>query len=156
MRDQVGAGQIRARVLAPDYPVHYELNIGVPGCLNFIAEEVGIVVGFITVLLSVYDAQGQDLWRRLAPYIAFIGVLPEYQGKRIGTCLLQCAIRETATLCPNSPVLYLEHAPENDRARGVFEKCGFKALPREDVFKVTALYPKGPVMFRSLDTVRKN
>jgi ribosomal protein S18 acetylase RimI-like enzyme len=152
--DKQGAGIIRATVLPPEHHYHYEDNIEDARCLNLVAEEADIVVGFVSVLLTVCNPGGQALWERLAPYIGFIGVLPDYQGKHVGPRLLQCAVRETATLYPNGSALYLEHAHENSRARGVFERCGFKSLLCEDVFKVTGLYPKGPVMALDLDTAR--
>jgi hypothetical protein len=48
-RDKEGAGVIRATVLLPENRYHYEDNIGNSRCLNLVAEEVGIAVGFVSV-----------------------------------------------------------------------------------------------------------
>ena len=139
------AGQICHRVLSEKKPYNYELNIGLEGCLNLVAEKDGTVIGFITVLVHRWDPAGRHLWQRLAPYLAFVGVLPEYQGHGIGTSLVRAALRETALRCPGEPRMFLEHAPDN-RARRLYGRLGFRTLSAHEVFSLTGLTAKGPVM----------
>ncbi len=139
------AGEICRRVLSEKKPFNYELNIGVDGCLNLVAEKDGAVVGFITVLLRRWDPAGRHLWQRLAPYLAFIGVLPEYQGHGIGRSLMRAALQEAASRCPGEPRMFLEHAPDN-RARRLYQRLGFRTLSADEVFSLTRLTAKGPVM----------
>jgi predicted N-acetyltransferase YhbS len=144
-RDIEAAGQICRRVLAEKKPYNYELNIGLEGCLNLVAEEDGAVVGFVTVLLSRWDPAGRHLWQRLAPYLAFVGVLPEYQGHGIGASLVRAALREAAFRCPGEPRMFLEHAPDN-RARRLYSRLGFRTLSADEIVSLTGLTAKGPVM----------
>ena len=144
-RDLGPAGQICRRVLAEKKPYNYELNIGEQGCLNLVAEEEGSVVGFITVLLRRWDPAGRHLWQRVAPYLAFVGVLPERQGRGFGAGLVRTALREAASRCPGETRMFLEHAP-NNRARRLYERLGFHTLSADEVFSLTGLKTKGPVM----------
>lgn len=143
-RDVEGAGKICGRVLSGKLPYQYELNIGVEGCLNLVAEEDGQVIGYATVLLRRWDARGRYLWQRVAPYLAFIGVLPERQGRGVGELLLRGVLRESALRCPGEPHLFLEHTPDNRAAR-LYERVGFRAMSRDEVFRLTGLDPRGPV-----------
>jgi len=144
------ASQICHRVLAEKKPYNYELNIGEEGCLNLVAEEDGAVIGFITVLLRRWDPAGRHLWQRVAPYLAFVGVLPEKQGRGVGGLLVRAAVREAKLCCPGEPRMFLEHAPDN-RARRLYDRLGFRTLSPEEIFSITGLKVKGPVMCLELD-----
>src|SRR5512147_2499251 len=108
-KDVEGAAVICRRVLAEKLPYNYELNIGVEGCRNLVADDGGQVVGYLTMLVKRWDPRGHHLWQRLVPYIAFVGVLPERQRQGIGAALLRSAIREAAAVCPGEPLLFVEH-----------------------------------------------
>jgi len=153
-KDKDGAGIVRATVLSQNHPYRYEENIGLADTLNLVAEEEGIVVGFVSVLLSRRNVQGQHLWERIAPYVAFIGIMPAQQRRGIGNLLLRSAIQGTAIRCPNEPVLYLEHEVESD-ARRLYERIGFKTMFHDQILLATGLHPKGPVMCFELDLARK-
>src|SRR5574340_690308 len=111
--DREAVASICRRVLAEKLPFNYELNIGTEGCCNLVAEEPGRVVGYLSMLVKRWDPHGRHPWQRVAPYIAFVGVLPDCQRRGIGTALMQQAVREAARLCPAEPRLFLEHAPHN-------------------------------------------
>jgi ribosomal protein S18 acetylase RimI-like enzyme len=141
--DRENAGIICRRVLSDAYP--YELNIGLGNCFNLVAEEAGSIVGFVSVLVTRWDPAGRFVWQRVAPYVAFIGVLPEYQGRGIGKSLLLSAIDEVRRRCPNQPRLFLEHAADNEKAKRRFERIGFRLMSSEELFATCGLRPKGPV-----------
>ena len=122
--------------------------------MNLVAEKDGIVVGFVSVLLTRCNPQGQHLWERVAPYIAFIGIMPAQQKKGIGNLLLRSAIRGAAIRCPNEPVVYLEHEIESE-ARRLYERIGFRTVPDDEIFMAIGIHPKGPVMCFDLDRARK-
>jgi len=107
LKDKDGAGIVRAMVLSQNHPYQYEQNIGLADTLNLVAEKDGIVVGFVSVLLTRCNPQGQHLWERVTPYIAFIGIMPAQQKKGIGNLLLRSAIKGAAIRCPNEPVVYI-------------------------------------------------
>ncbi|MGZ4832735.1 MAG: GNAT family N-acetyltransferase [Terriglobales bacterium] len=144
-RDVVAAGRICQRVLAGKKPYQYELNIGEDGCLNLVAEVEGVIAGFITIVLRRWNPVGPLLWQRVAPYIAFVGVLPEYQCHGIGTALIQAAVGEVTARCPVEPRVFLEHAP-GSRARRLYELLGFRTLSVIEVVSLTGLSTKTPVM----------
>lgn len=153
-RDKEGAGIVRASVLPQNHPYHYEKNIDLADALNLVVEREGIVVGFVSVLLTRWNPQGQHLWQRLAPYLAFIGIIPEQQKNGIGTLLLQFAIKETAVRCPREPVLYLEHEV-GSKVRQLYERIGFRTASNDEILMATGLHPKGPIMCFDLDRARK-
>jgi ribosomal protein S18 acetylase RimI-like enzyme len=154
LKDKDGAGIVRAMVLSHNHLYQYEQNIGLADTLNLVAEEEGIVVGFVSVLLSRCNPQGQHLWERVAPYIAFIGIVPAQQRRGIGNLLLRSAIQGAAIRCPNEPVLYLEHEVES-HARRLYERIGFRTMSHDEILLATGLHPKGPVMCFELDLARK-
>ncbi len=151
--DMEGAAVICRRVLAEKLPYNYELNIGTQGCFNLVAEEDGRVIGYLTMLVKRWDPRGRHLWQRLVPYIAFVGVLPDWQRQGIGGALLRDAIREAARLCPLEPRLFLEHAPHNI-ASHLYQRVGFRALSAEEIRQLTGLNVESPVMGFALDTLR--
>lgn len=153
LKDTEGAAAICRRVLAEKLPYNYELNIGTEGCLNLVAEDAGCVIGYLSMLVKRWDPRGRQLWQRLVPYIAFVGVLPERQRQGIGAALLQDAVREAARLCPCEPRLYLEHAPHNIASR-LYQRVGFRALSAGEIRQLTGLDVRSPVMCFALDGVR--
>ncbi len=68
-----------------------------------------------------------------------ISVLPQYQGKGLGTFLIQLII-EVARAKPNIFRLELEVCARNIRARHVYVKCGFQ---EEGILRNGWLYPYG-------------
>jgi len=145
-KDREAVGTVCRRVLADDPPYQYELNIGVPGCLNLVAEEDGVIVGYASVVLRRWDARGGFVWQRVAPYLAFIGVVPEKQRRGIGELLLRATISAAAAQCPDEPRLYLEHHRQNATAKRMFERMGFRHMSREDVQRETGLRSTNEVM----------
>ena len=152
LRDLDAAAAICRRVLAEKLPYNYELNIGTEGCLNLVAEDEGCVVGYLSMLVKRWDPNGRHLWQRLAPYIAFVGVLPERQRQGIGAALLQEAIREAARRCPSETGLFLEHAPRNIASR-LYQRVGFRSLSAEEVRRLSGLDISTPVMYFPLHTI---
>jgi len=153
LKDKDGAGIVRAMVLSQNHPYQYEQNIGLADTLNLVAEKDGIVVGFVSVLLTRCNPQGQHLWERVTPYIAFIGIMPAQQKKGIGNLLLRSAIKGAAIRCPNEPVVYIEHEVESD-SRRLYERIGFRTMFHEEILTATGLHPKGPVLCFDLDRAR--
>jgi ribosomal protein S18 acetylase RimI-like enzyme len=154
-KDREAAGFVCSRVLAEDPPYQYELNIGVPECLNLVAEEEGSVVAYATTVLTRWNPQGRFLWERVAPYLAFVGVLPEKQRKGIGGLLLRSTISEIALRCPGEPLLFLEHHRQNPTAKRLFESVGFRNMSGEEVFSMAGLHPRSAVMCFELGAERK-
>jgi GNAT superfamily N-acetyltransferase len=152
-KDVEGVAVICRRVLAEKLPYNYELNIGTEGCWNLVAEDEGRVVGYLTMLVKRWDPRGRHLWQRLVPYIAFVGVRPEWQRQGIGAALVRDAIREAARLCPLEPRLFLEHAPHNVASR-LYQRVGFRALSADEVRRLAGLNVSSPVMCFPLDTIR--
>ncbi len=153
LNDLDGAAAICRRVLAEKLPFNYELNIGTEGCFNLVAEDDDRVVGYLTMLVKRWDPRGRQLWQRLVPYIAFVGVLPERQRQGIGAALLQEAIREAARRCPGESRLFLEHAPRNIASR-LYQRVGFRTLSAEEVRELSGLEVSSPVMYFPLQTMR--
>jgi len=143
--DMEGAGLICRRVLADKLPFNYELNIGVEGCVNLVADEGGRVVGYLTMLVRRWDPRGRHLWQRLAPYVAFVGVLPDWQRQGIGGALLRAAIQQAVRLCPGESHLFLEHAPGNIASR-LYQRLGFRAISAAELEQLAGLHVETPVM----------
>jgi ribosomal protein S18 acetylase RimI-like enzyme len=144
LKARPGAGRVRSAVLAPEHPYTYEMNIGRPNTLNHIAETDSSIIGFISVLLTRWNPNGQSLWERLAAYLAFVGVLPEHQGNGVGELLLRNAVNATAALS-KEPLLFLEYGNGNGAER-LYERVGFRKMTEAEVMATCGLLPKGPVM----------
>ncbi len=153
-QDQTAAGLVRSGVLPQTHRYQYEHNIGAVGCANFVAVENGRVIGFLSVLLTRWNVNGPNLWERLAPYLAFIGVLPEKQRRGVGESLLRSACEFAARLCPSEPLLFLEHPSENNPIR-LYVRAGFKTMTKDEVFAIAGIYPKGAVMCLDLASLRR-
>src|SRR5262249_25778607 len=126
--DQTAAGLIRSRVLDSEHPYKYERNIVIPRCANLVAVENDNVIGFVSVLLTRWNVNGERLWERLAPYLAFIGVLPEKENRGVGASLLHAVCGLAARYCLNEPLLFLEHEPENKKAERLYLRAGFRQM----------------------------
>lgn len=85
--------------------------------------------------VSIVEAEGRDagaLWIESSPrmiYIADFQVLPELQGRGIGTAVLQGLIARAANV--NVP-LELAVLQVNPRARRLYERLGFRATEEGD------------------------
>jgi GNAT superfamily N-acetyltransferase len=154
--DIPAAERIQQTVLPPGHPYVYARNIEVGRTVNLVAETSDIIIGFASVLLTRWDTQGPFLWQRLAPYLAFIGVVPEHQGKGVGPLLLRQAVESAAIGCVREPMLFLEHEPENVKARKAFERTGFRVLTKNEILQLAGIEPQGPVMAIPLDSFRKS
>jgi ribosomal protein S18 acetylase RimI-like enzyme len=153
-QDREAAGAVCRRVLAEDPPYPYELNIGMPECLNLVAEEKGTIVGYASVVLKRWDSHGRAVWQRVAPYLAFIGVVPEKQRRGTGELLLRATISAAAARCPDEPRLFLEHHRQNATAKRLFERVGFRHMSRDEVFRETGVRPVNEVMCFELGSLR--
>lgn len=145
---------IQQAVVPPGHPYRYAQNIGLNCTMNFVAEANGTIVGFASVLLTRWNREGLSLWERVAPYLAFVGVVPEHQGKGVGSRLLQIAIEKAETECPHEPKLFLEHESENINAQKVFERTGFRTLTKDEVVQLVGIEPRGPVMALPLGPIQ--
>jgi GNAT superfamily N-acetyltransferase len=140
--DCFGASLVQRAVIPAAHPYEYANNIRYAESMNLVAVQNDAVVGFISVLVGGPNQTGQHLWERLRPYIAFVGVLPDFQKRGIGTALIQCAIR--AVLPQSGPRLWLE-CPQN--VATFYENAGFIPVQPDLVHDITGLFPKGLVYY---------
>jgi GNAT superfamily N-acetyltransferase len=133
---------LQGKVLPPRHPYDYSLNIGSPSCVNLVACWDKEVVGYISVLTTVNNPAGAALWHRLAPYIGFIGVLPEYQKKGVCRSLIQEVVSLLRS-ANDSGVVYLECPIEISH---IYERLGFKKLDKDLVARRWGVVPKSVVM----------
>ncbi|WP_329741516.1 GNAT family N-acetyltransferase [Dyella sp. A6] len=135
-----GALAVQHAVIARDHPYEYARNILCSGTVNLVAVHDGAIVGFISVLLGGLNPNGQHLWERLRPYLAFVGVLPELQGQHVGAELIRHALQLSDPRATSG--MWLE-CPES--ASTFYEKVGFVRVTPEAIQQHTGLSPKGPV-----------
>lgn len=133
---------LQEKVLPPRHPYHYEQNIGSPNCENLVASVDGDVIGYISVLMTINNPAGPDLWHRLAPYVGFVGVFPEHQRKGVCRALLQGVLKELQAE-GRPETIYLECSSDNS---DIFEKLGFKRLNNGFVQRTWGVVPKSCVM----------
>lgn len=126
--------------LPGDHRYHYAENLKRTDTTNFVAAEGSRIVGFITILTNEPDPSGQHLWQRLRPYVGFLGVLPEFQGQKIGTQLIRTGAN--AVLSHSRQQLWLECGESNKR---FYESLGFVGSTPEAIQQAYGLVPKGPV-----------
>lgn len=87
--------------------------------------------------VSIIEAGGLDaggLWLESSPdliYIADLQVLPELQGRGIGTSVLQGLIAQAATRDVPVELVVLQ---VNPRARRLYERLGFRVMDEGDPF----------------------
>lgn len=138
--DFQGASAVQHAVISGDHPYEYARNILSSGTVNLVAIHGGAIVGFISVLLGGLKPDGQHLWERLRPYLAFVGVLPDHQGQHVGAELIRCALQISDPHATSG--MWLE-CPES--AATFYEKVGFARVAPEAVHRHTGMSPKGPV-----------
>lgn len=92
---------------------------------------------FARYVVSIIEADGRDagaLWLESSPdliYVADFQVLPELQGRGIGSSVLQGLLAQAATR--NVPV-ELVVLQVNPRARRLYERLGFRVTEEGDPF----------------------
>lgn len=123
------------------HPYSYEMNIGYRDTRNFVALNDHKVVGYISTLVSCADQNGPHLWQRMKPYLAFMGVLPGFQGRGIGTALLHQAMK-TVFAVTAAPYFYLEC---DDKPAGFYLKTGWEPMTPDQVQCEFGLTPKAQV-----------
>jgi len=129
-------------ILFPDpHPYSYELNIGCRDTHNFVAERDQKVVGYISTLADDPELKGPHLWQRMKPYLAFMGVVPEFQGQGIGAALLRQA-EEAVFALTAAPYFYLEC---DEKPVGFYLKAGWEPMAPEHVQREFGLTPKTQV-----------
>jgi len=119
-----------------------------------VAEDADRIIGFVSVLLTRWNPEGKCYWERVAPYLAFVGVLPEWGGKGIGTALLRHAVEQGALRCTHESFMYLEHDLGNPVHR-LYERVGFESMTGEQVVAAAGKAYEGRIFMRlDLDSVR--
>lgn len=140
-RNDVQAASAVQRALIPDgHPYEYAQNILCTDTANLVAVHNGAVVGFISVLLGGLNPNGHNLWERLRPYLAFVGVLPGLQRQCIGTDLIRCALQIRS---PHATSGMWVECPES--AAQFYEKIGFTRVAPDAVQQYAGMFPKGLV-----------
>ncbi len=121
------AREIVRRVL-PDHRVDYSENIGLPGRVSLVVTCNGRVVGFLSAL-TMPKSPPSDFWDHFMPYIGFVGVLPEYQRRGVGTELLAsaCIVLFSNALMAN---VCLNCTTDLD---GYYESRGFERVPADEI-----------------------
>ena len=155
VRDNKAAGLVRSSVLPGSHDYYYKKNILSTGCINVVAEEDELVIGYASLLLNRCNPNGHCVLQSVAPYLGFIGVLPQQQKKGAGTKLLKFIIQEAAHRYPNEPFLFLEHEASNP-VKTWYERAGFTTMSKQDVFDLCGLNSKGPLMRYRLALARMN
>lgn len=133
---------LQKKVLPPNHPKDYEKNVGSPSCENLVASIGGEIVGYISVFLTINNPAGPALWHRLAPYVGFVGVVPEHQRKGVCRALLQVVLQGLQTESRHQTI-YLECSSGNS---DIFEKLGFKRLNNGFVKRTWGVVPRSCVM----------
>ncbi|MBP1473509.1 GNAT family N-acetyltransferase [Frateuria sp. MAH-13] len=134
------ASKLQRAVIPGDHPYEYARNILCSGTVNLVAIHKGTTIaGYISVLVGGLNPNGQHLWERLRPYLAFVGVLPDLQGQHVGAELIRRALQ--ASDPRGASGMWLE-CPES--AAGFYEKVGFVRVTSEAIEQYTGLTPRGP------------
>lgn len=144
--DFEGASAVQHAVIPANHPYEYANNILASGTINFVAVHENLIVGFISILIGGLNPNGPHLWQRLRPYLAFVGVSPELQGKHVGTELIRAAWRAIVPNIANG--VWLECA-ESEAA--FYEKLGFIRAAPAFVRTHAGMDPKGPVYYLNSD-----
>jgi GNAT superfamily N-acetyltransferase len=139
--DYHGARAVQVAVLPQDHRYDYADNLGRSGSTNFVATENDSVVGFMSVLLIRSNPYGEHLWQRVSPYVAFIGVLPQFQGRKVGSALFREGSIAAFSLSDGAK-LWVE---PYEQSRGFYETLGCVCASPESVRQETGLTPKGLV-----------
>ena len=98
--------------------------IGLPWIRTFVAVAAGLPVGF--AMCSLEDAAAGEI------DLIAVAVLPEWQARGVGRLLLRHVEEQARGLLDaDAPLIRLTVAEDNERARSVFERFGFKTVPDE-------------------------
>src|SRR6266481_4156578 len=124
------AGNIQTMVLPSNHKYQYKNNIYAIRCINIVAELNGKIIGFGSMLLDTNNHNGEFLWQRMSPYLAFIGTDPEFQKRGVGTGILNAILKAARKSRQDATYLFLEYELENE-ARTFYQKCGFEEVSRE-------------------------
>lgn len=132
------ANVIQMRVLPPPHYYQYANNILSQGTYNLIATKGIETIGFISILTNQPNPIEKYLWERMRPYIAFVGVLPEHQGKGIGEILVKSSSKHVLDNSSRNHI-FLE---TDETTKEFYEKIGFTHFSPEEVNKRFGLFPK--------------
>ena len=136
--DIPAAAEIQRASLADGHPYEYANNINWPlACVNLVAEEDGAVVGFVSILLNTHT--GPCFWQRVAPYVAFVGVLESHRKRKIGEALLKTGIALAKRASPAAHHIYLEHDVSNTAAQRLYLRMGFRTMSTSEILEVTGI-----------------
>ena len=139
LADHAAANAIH-KAAYPEDPYTYANNIGRLGTINLVAVKDDETVGFVSALVNEPNPPGKYLWERMRPYIGFVGVAPGNQGCGIGGVLVS-RVSRVALQRTNRYRIFLECEVENERAKGLYEKLGFKVMPPDEVERTFARPP---------------
>lgn len=122
------ARELVHRVLPEDHRVDYARNIGMLGTVSLVVTCNGRVVGFLSALTNP-KRPPSDFWDHFMPYIGFVGVLPEYQRRGVGTELLAsaCIVLFSNALTAS---VYLNCTADLD---SYYESRGFERVPADEI-----------------------
>ncbi|MFC7300377.1 GNAT family N-acetyltransferase [Cognatiluteimonas weifangensis] len=131
---------IQHAVLPSNHPYQYAQNIGRDGTINLVARIDGAIVAYASVLIDRPDPSSRHLWKRLRPYLAFVGVLPNFQRQGIGVALVRRALQLSDPHRTSGIWLECEEG-----AATFYEKAGFSRVTPEAVRKHSGIHPQGLV-----------
>lgn len=124
----------------------YENNIFYPSdTVNSVAINIvdNRIVGYITALRPPGDPRSEVIWKRLRPYIGFVGVLPEARYNGIATTLLKSVSNSMARHYPGSNFIYLEC---KEKLVSFYERRGYSLVDPNLVKEEFGVLPKGPLL----------
>jgi len=87
----------------------------------YLAVDNGRTIGYVSI-----ERQGERLF-----HLQKIYLLPEYQGRRIGERLFECACRHIKELCPEPCTMEL-NVNRHNRAIGFYERMGMRKVREGD------------------------
>ena len=131
---------IQHAVLPRNHRYLYAQNIGRDGTINLVARVDGAIVAYASVLIDRPDPSSRHLWRRLRPYLAFVGVLPDFQRQGVGIALVRRALQLSDPHRTSGMWLECEEG-----AAIFYEKAGFSQVAPEAVRQHSGIHPQGLV-----------
>lgn len=116
------------------YETYYELRECV-GWSNFCKEQTMIALNSSIYNVVAYDndnaiAMGRLVGDGLYYTIVDVIVTPHYQGKKIGTCILEKILNYINTTTPSGGRVSIQLISEKGK-EDFYEKLGFKRIPHE-------------------------
>lgn len=116
------------------YETYYELRESV-GWSNFCKEQAMIALNSSIYNVVAYDndnaiAMGRLVGDGLYYTIVDVIVTPHYQGKKIGTCILEKILNYINTRMPSGGRVSIQLISEKGK-EDFYEKLGFKRIPHE-------------------------